>query len=58
MKTESRENNGQSESNTRHKIFLDEDSSYPKQIIYRTKKGETKLYRLVRTKFNCLTLNK
>ncbi len=41
-----------------HRIVLDADGIFPKDIVLRTKQGETKVYRLIKTKSDGLVLNK
>ena len=58
MNSHSREHNDQAEMITPEKIVLNARSKYPRDIIYTNERGETKIYRLVKTKNDCLTLNK
>lgn len=40
------------------RIFLDAGGIYPRKLFYKSKQGEVKVYRIIQTKSDCLTLNK
>jgi hypothetical protein len=48
----------QGDPTTPEKIVLAAGGHYPIDVIFTNERGETKKYRLVKTKFGCLTLNK
>jgi hypothetical protein len=48
----------QAESISPERIVLNAGGKFPRDIIYKTKRGETKIYRIVQTKYDCLTINK
>ena len=58
MKSQAKKQNVQVESSTPDKIVLDEKAKYPKDVVFRNKHGDIKLYRLVETKSGGLVLNK
>jgi hypothetical protein len=58
MNLQSNEHDHHVESITPSEIVLSEEGNFPRPVIIRNKKGETKIYHLVKTKFDCLILNK
>jgi hypothetical protein len=58
MKFPAQDCSPQVESISPRRIFLDARGVYPRELFYRTKQGETKVYRIIQTKSDCLTLNK
>lgn len=58
MNTQTHEHKTQVESISQDRIVLDAGGNFPREVIYKNKRGETIKYRLVKTKFDCLTLNK
>ena len=58
MHSQAQEPRPQTESISPSKIFLDAGGIYPREVIFRTERGERKVYRLIKTKSECLTLNK
>ncbi len=58
MNTQSHENKAQVESISHERIVLDAGGKFPRDVIFTNERGETKKYRLVKTKYDCLTLNK
>ena len=58
MNSQAQERKTQVESISPSRIFLDADGVYPRELFYRTKQGEVKVYRIIQTKSDYLTLNK
>lgn len=58
MNTHNHEHKAQSESITSERIVLDAGGNFPRDVIYKNRRGETITYRVVRTQNDCLTLNK
>ena len=39
-------------------IFLDAKDEFPKDVVFTTRRGDLKKYRIVLTRYDCLALNK
>ncbi len=58
MNTQVQTSKGQVDSFKPKVIILDAKDEFPKDVVFTTRRGEIKKYRIVLTRYDCLALNK